>query len=199
MNRIYLGDVEVANVGSGGGGITPAQLDASLREYAYDKSWIDTSIHQIDTSINALEQGGGGGGGTKLSDFENDMDFRSITYMTVDDYNQLVEDEQVDPSVMYILVDAAEVIETADFVSRDELENYAEKSELDNLVKKNDISIYATVDDMDGYITRAEAGQVVESHYSSYITSFNNLSADYEDVSDKLGDMESILDQMLNQ
>lgn len=76
MNRIYLGDVEVANVGSGGGGITPAQLDASLKAYTYDKDHIDASFGYFDASIVALdasalafdasikELAGGGGGGT---------------------------------------------------------------------------------------------------------------------------------------
>lgn len=60
--------VSTLESGGGGGGITPAQLDASLREYTYDKAFIDASINALDASalyfdasIKELAQGGGGG------------------------------------------------------------------------------------------------------------------------------------------
>ena len=39
----------------GGGGITPQQLDASLKEYTYDKTYLDASFGYFDTSIQALD------------------------------------------------------------------------------------------------------------------------------------------------
>lgn len=43
---------ELEQGGGGGGGITPQQLDASLKEYTYDKAWIDASIGAIEPGIS---------------------------------------------------------------------------------------------------------------------------------------------------
>lgn len=71
------GRVSELEEGGGGGGITPQQLDASLKAYTYDKTFIDASIHQIDVSINALEQGGGGGG---ITPQQLDASLKAYTY-----------------------------------------------------------------------------------------------------------------------
>ena len=46
------GRVSTLEQGGGGGGITPAQLDASLKEYTYDKAHIDASIDAIEPGIS---------------------------------------------------------------------------------------------------------------------------------------------------
>ena len=57
MNKVYLGETEVANTGSGGagGGISYDELNASLSAYTYNKA-------HIDASFAAIPSGGGGGG-----------------------------------------------------------------------------------------------------------------------------------------
>ena len=161
---------------------------------------LDASALAFDASIKELAQGGGGGGDkTRLSQFTNDMDFRSITYTDVSTYNSLIDAGTVDPSVMYILTDAADEVDISTFVSKNDISIYAERSDLDDFILIDDLSIYAKSSDMTGYITQAEAGQIVESHYSTYISSFNQMSSDYQDVSAKLGDMESILNQILGE
>ena len=48
------GRVTILEQGGGGGGITPAQLDASLKAYTYDKAYLDASFSAID--INPISE-----------------------------------------------------------------------------------------------------------------------------------------------
>lgn len=91
---------ELEQGGGGGGGITPQQLDASLKEYTYDKAHLDASFGYVDTSIKALDasiialdasalsfdasikelaQGGGGGGGG-ITPAQLDASLKEYTY-----------------------------------------------------------------------------------------------------------------------
>ena len=47
--------VNALEQGGGGGGITPAQLDASLKAYTYDKAHIDASISAIEPVVSFAE------------------------------------------------------------------------------------------------------------------------------------------------
>ena len=132
--------------GGGGGGITPAQLDASLKAYTYNKTWIDASIHQIDVSINALEQGGGGFDPTNINASINDIStrvrtiendyvvdddistFKPIVYTTKDEYDEDVSEGTIDPDTMYVITDLASTDELSNIVTIDDLN--AEKARI---------------------------------------------------------------------
>lgn len=115
---------ELAARPSGGGG------SADLSDY-YNKSHIDSSYGVIDTSLKYLDAsvkelasrpgGGGGSNISKLSDLTNDCDFRPITYITKDDYDDLVEAETLDADTMYIITDLADTDDLASLVSIQDL------------------------------------------------------------------------------
>lgn len=123
MNRVYLGETEVANTGSGGagGGISYDELNASLNAYTYDKA-------HIDASFAAIPSGGGGGGsfdptdinssisdistrvGTIESNYLDSDDistFKPIVYTTKDEYDENVSEGTIDPDTMYVITDLA--------------------------------------------------------------------------------------------
>jgi hypothetical protein len=116
---------ELAARPSGGGG------SADLSDY-YNKSHIDSSYGVIDASLKAFDasikeltarpSGGGGGSNiSKLSDLTNDCDFRPITYITKDDYDDLVEAETLDADTMYVITDLADSDDLATLVSIEDL------------------------------------------------------------------------------
>ena len=86
------GRVSELEEGGGGGGITPQQLDASLKAYTYDKAYLDASVQALDASIVALDasalafdasikelaEGGGGGGG--ITPQQLDASLKAYTY-----------------------------------------------------------------------------------------------------------------------
>lgn len=98
-----------------------------------------------------------------------------------------------------MLIDPAEEIDTADFVSKSVLSTYATTNDLSTLVLKSALSDYATNQDAEGYITRAEAGQIVESHYDTYITNYNTMNNQYSTLNTKIGNIEDVLDEILAQ
>jgi len=95
--------------GGGGGGITPAQLDASLREYTYNKGY-------LDASFNACVS-------------EDDIStFKPIVYTTKDEYDEDVSEGTIDPDTMYVITDIASTDELSNIVTIDDLN--AEKARI---------------------------------------------------------------------
>ena len=86
MNRVYLGETEVANTGSGGagGGISYDELNASLNAYTYDKAHIDASFAAIPS--------GGGGGSFDPTDINSSISDISTRVQTLE-FNSLVSDD----------------------------------------------------------------------------------------------------------
>ena len=72
------------------------------------------------------------------------MDFKPIEYVTVSEYETLVEDEEVDDGTVYVISDAADSVDIADFVDKATLANYATNNDISILVLKSDLSNYAT-------------------------------------------------------
>lgn len=143
MNKVYLGETEVANTGSGGegGGISYDELNASLNAYTYNKAHIDASFAAIP--------GGGGGGSFDPTDINasiNDIStrvqtiesnyldsddissFKPIVYTTKDEYDENVSEGTIDPDTMYVITDLAQSDELSNIVTIDDLN--AEKARI---------------------------------------------------------------------
>ena len=140
MNKVYLGETEVANTGSGGagGGISYDELNASLSAYTYNKA-------HIDASFAAIPSGGGGGGsfdptdinssisdistrvGTIESNYLDSDDistFKPIVYTDLSTYENNVSEGTIDQDTMYVITDLADSDELSTLVTVDDLSTY---------------------------------------------------------------------------
>lgn len=105
---------------------------------------IDASLKSFDASIKALASSGGGGGGD-MSNYATKSDistFKPIVYIEKDDYDQLVEDEEVDSTALYVITDAAQT---------DELSNIVTIDALNEAKQKINDSLYDTADECIAY------------------------------------------------
>ncbi len=139
MNKVYLGETEVANTGSGGegGGISYDELNASLNAYTYNKA-------HIDASFAAIPGGGGGGSfdptdinssisdistrvGTIESNYLDSDDistFKPIVYTDLSTYENNVSEGTIDQDTMYVITDLADSDELSTLVTVDDLSTY---------------------------------------------------------------------------
>lgn len=126
-NKIYIGTEEIG--GSGGSAdltnyYNKSHIDSSYGVIDASLKYLDASALAFDASIKELAARPGGGGGSnisKLSDLTNDCDFRPITYITKDDYDDLVEAETLDDDTMYVITDLADTDDLASLVSIEDL------------------------------------------------------------------------------
>ena len=92
---------------------------------------LQDKLYQIDSSIAALEANSGGSGSADLSNYytKSHIDssisaldasvrtFAPVQYATLDEYNDLVDEQTVDENKLYIITDVADTDDLADFVS----------------------------------------------------------------------------------
>ena len=118
----------------GGGGITPAQLDASLKEYTYDKAWIDASIDAIEPGVSYAELD------ASLKEYTYDKAYLDASFSAID----------INP-ISEILTDVStrvDALEDANFIDSAQLDaslkEYAySKSYVDASIQALDASIVA--------------------------------------------------------
>lgn len=141
MNKVYLGETEVANTGSGGegGGISYEELNASLNAYTYNKA-------HIDASFAAIPSGGGGSFdptdinssisdistrvGTIESNYLDSDDistFKPIVYTDLSTYENNVSEGTIDQDTMYVITDLAGSDELSSLVTVDDLSRYKQQ------------------------------------------------------------------------
>lgn len=92
MAELYIGNTQI----SGGGG----SGSADLSNY-YTKSHIDSSISALDASCRT---------------------YAPVEYTTLDDYNDLVDEQTVDENKLYVITDLADADDLADFVTLSDLD-----------------------------------------------------------------------------
>lgn len=117
--------------------VTQTALDASY-------NYLDTSVKALDASIRSIiNSGGSGGGGGDMSNYATKSDistFKPIVYIEKDDYDQLVEDEDVDENVMYVITDLASTDDLANLMTVEDLSTYKQQI-LDDVVADASVAI----------------------------------------------------------
>lgn len=141
-------------IGGGGSG------SADMSNY-YNKTHIDTSIGALDASCRT---------------------YAPVEYTTLDDYNDLVDEQTVDENKLYIITDLADADDLADYISTGEFDT-ALNTRANSIISTADTSIVfwknTRVSEADTAITSAKntAVSAVQSAQTSAVSAVNTAAS----------------------
>ena len=167
---------------------------------------LQDKLYQIDSSIIALEANSGSGSAdmsnyytkshidTSISALDASCrTYAPVEYTTLDDYNELVDEQTVDANKLYIITDLADADDLADYISTTDIETEL-NTRADSIISTADSSMVfwknTRVSEADTAITsakntavsavqsaRSSAVSAVESAQSSAVSAVNTAAA----------------------